>query len=115
MTVEEMEGGDSTIRRGLSSSVYAECSTRDAIPRGEVAPASEEVERTLRLVVVVRFLCLFFEIVFMCKVEVFMNLWRRDELRCARLEREGGRCCNQGGLCAGGSTTRITNAVGKIN
>jgi len=86
MAVKEMEGGDNTSRRGLSSTIYTECSTWDAIPWGEVAPASEEVERPLCLVVVVGSLLL--DIVVIYRMGVLVKLWRRDELGCAGLERE---------------------------
>lgn len=82
-----MEGSDNTSRRGLSSAIYTECSTWDAIPWGEVAPASEEVERPLGLVVVVGSLLLL-NIVIIYRMDVLVKLWRRDELGCAGLERE---------------------------
>lgn len=106
-----MEGSDNTSRRGFGSSIYTECFTRDAIPWGEVTPASEEVERPLRLVVFVGFFLLLFDIVVVCRVDVLVDIVRRNELRCAGLDGEGGRGRNEGGLRTSGSTTRITNAV----
>ena len=83
-----MEGGDNTSRRWFSSTIYTECSTWDAIPWGEVASASEEVERPLCLVVVVGFLLLLLYIVIIYRMDVLVKLWRRDKLGCAGLDRE---------------------------
>jgi len=88
VTVKEMEGSDNTPRRRLSSGIYTKCSTGNAIPWGEVAPASEEIERPFGLMVIVRFFLLIFSsITIMCGVNLLVNLWR-DKLRCASLEGE---------------------------
>lgn len=88
-----MEASNDTSSRGLCGVIDAECSTRDAVPRGKISPASEKVERTVRFIVFAGFV-LFFHVVIMRRVDILVNLWRCNKLGCAGLQREGGCSCN---------------------
>jgi hypothetical protein len=105
-----MEASDDTSSRGLCGVIDAECSTRDAVPRRKISPASEKVERTVRFIVFAGFV-LFFHVITMRRMDMLVNLWGCDKLGCAGLQREGGRSCNEAGLCTSRGTTWIPNTT----
>jgi hypothetical protein len=102
--MQHMHALDLTRRRRRSALVNPKRTPRHAVPRGQVSPGAEEVERTF--------------LVYGVLVSVIRGkrgMSGRDELRGARVERLRGRGPDEGWFGAGWGAAWVSDAVRATN